>query len=75
MDRVIARCLDPDVEGDALLFAHGHLLRILAARWLRLPATSGSMFALGTATIGILGWDRDNPVIELWNEGSHLVSD
>ena len=75
VDRVIARCLDPDVQGDVLLFAHGHLLRILAARWLRLPATSGSMFALGTATIGVLGWDRDNPVIESWNEGCHLVGD
>ena len=73
VDRVIARCLDPEVKGDALLFAHGHLLRVLAARWLRLPATSGSMFALGTATIGILGWERDNRVIESWNEGSHLV--
>jgi probable phosphoglycerate mutase len=39
-DRVIARCLDPSVDGDALLFAHGHLLRVLAARWVRRPATA-----------------------------------
>ena len=71
-DRVIARCLDPAVTGDCLLFAHGHLLRILAARWLRQPAIGGSMFALGTATVGILGWDRLNPVIETWNEACHL---
>ena len=71
-DRVLARCLDPSVEGDALLFAHGHVLRILAARWLRLPPTGGSLFALGTATIGILGWDRANPVIETWNDAGHL---
>lgn len=71
-DRVIARCLEPSVTGDCLLFAHGHLLRILAARWLRQPAVGGSMFALGTATVGILGWDRLNPVIETWNEACHL---
>lgn len=71
-DRVLARCLDPGVEGDVLLFAHGHLLRILAARWLGQPPTGGSMFALGTATIGVLGWDRANPVIESWNEACHL---
>jgi broad specificity phosphatase PhoE len=71
-DRVLARCLDPAVEGDALLFAHGHLLRVLTARWLRLPARQGALFALGTATIGILGWDRSNRVIETWNEACHL---
>lgn len=71
-DRVLARCLDPAVEGDALLFAHGHLLRVLAARWLRQPPTSGSMFALGTATLGVLGWDKGTPVIEHWNEACHL---
>ncbi len=72
-DRVLARCLDDRVTGDCLLFAHGHLLRILAARWLRLPATSGSLFSLGTATIGVLGWDRLNPVVETWNEACHLA--
>lgn len=71
-DRVIARCLDERVTGDCLLFAHGHLLRVLTARWLRQPAAGGSMFALGTATLGILGWDRLNPVIETWNEACHL---
>jgi len=71
-DRVLARCLDATVTGDSLLFAHGHLLRILAARWLRQPPTAGAFFALGTATVGILGWDRLNPVIETWNEACHL---
>ena len=71
-DRVIERCLDPSIEGDALLFAHGHLLRVLAARWIRLPAAAGASFALGTATIGILGWERTNRVIETWNEARHL---
>jgi broad specificity phosphatase PhoE len=72
-DRVLERCLDPSVDGDSLLFAHGHLLRVLAARWLRQPPSAGAMFALGTATIGILGWDRANPVIETWNEACHLA--
>ncbi len=71
-DRVIARCVAASVDGDALLFAHGHLLRVLAARWLGLPPASGSMFALGTATISILGWDRTTPVIETWNTGGAL---
>ena len=65
-DRVIARVRAAD--GDALLFGHGHLLRVLAARWLGLPPISGGLFALGTATISVLGWDRDAPVIETWNE-------
>jgi broad specificity phosphatase PhoE len=72
-DRVIERCLDPNVEGDVLLFAHGHFLRVLAARWLRLPADAGRYFALGTGTLGILGWDRQNRVIETWNEACHLA--
>jgi broad specificity phosphatase PhoE len=74
-DRVLARCLDPGVEGDALLFAHGHILRVLAARWLRLSPHHGALFALGTATIGILGWERSNRVIETWNEACHLDTD
>ncbi len=71
-DRVLARCLDPDVAGDVLLFSHGHLLRVLAARWLRLPPASGGLFALATATVSILGWEREQPVIETWNEDCHL---
>jgi broad specificity phosphatase PhoE len=70
-DRVIDRCLDPKVEGDALLFAHGHFLRILAARWIGLPAITGQSFALGTATVGILGWERQTRVVETWNEACH----
>ena len=71
-DRVLARCLDPSVGGDTLLFAHGHLLRVLTARWLGLAARQGALFALGTATIGILGWERSTRVIETWNEACHL---
>ena len=65
-DRVIARATAAD--GDVLVFGHGHQLRVLAARWLGLPPASGSMFALGTATVSILGWERQAAVIEMWNE-------
>jgi broad specificity phosphatase PhoE len=65
-DRVIARTRA--VAGDGLLVAHGHLLRVLAARWLGLPPGSGSMFALGTGTISVLGWERQRPVVEAWND-------
>ena len=65
-DRVIQRVRTRD--GDALLFAHKHVLRVLAARWLGLPPTEGRHLALDTATISILGWEREDPVIERWNE-------
>ncbi len=59
--------------GDVLVFAHGHLLRVLAARWLDLPPADGGLFALGTATISVLGWEREAPVIESWNEDCHAT--
>jgi probable phosphoglycerate mutase len=71
-DRVLSRCLDPENPGDTVLFAHGHLLRVLAARWLGLPPSAGSMFALSTATLSVLGWDKGTPVIETWNVACHL---
>jgi probable phosphoglycerate mutase len=55
------------VEGDVVLFAHGHLLRILAARWLELPPRDGRLFALNTATISVLSYERDTRVIQRWN--------
>lgn len=65
-DRVIARVRTTD--GNALAFAHGHLLRILAARWLGLPPQDGRLFLLEPATISVLGWERDTAVIERWNQ-------
>ena len=65
-DRVIDRARA--ASGEVLVFAHGHLLRVLAARWLDLPPTSGALFALGTATISVLGWEHETAVIERWNE-------
>jgi broad specificity phosphatase PhoE len=55
------------VEGDVALFAHGHLLRILTAVWLGLDPAGGRLFALGTASISALGYERENRVITRWN--------
>jgi probable phosphoglycerate mutase len=68
VDRVIERARL--VEGDTLCVAHGHVLRVLAARWLGLPPVGGRLFALGTGTVSILGWERETPVVSLWNEGA-----
>jgi broad specificity phosphatase PhoE len=56
------------VDGDVALFAHGHLLRVLSARWLGLLPTEGRLFALDPATISTLGYERETPVIRRWNE-------
>lgn len=60
------------VEGDVAVFAHGHVLRVLATRWLGLNPRQGCLFALDPATISILGYERETPVIRLWNESSAL---
>lgn len=65
-DRVVARVRRAD--GDVLCFAHGHLLRILAARWLGLAPADGRLLALSTATVSVLGWERETAVILRWNE-------
>lgn len=66
VDRVIERVRS--LPGDALVFAHGHVLRVLAARWLGGPPTEGRLLALSTATISVLGWERETAVIERWND-------
>jgi probable phosphoglycerate mutase len=68
VDHVIAEL--GAVDGDVALFAHGHVLRVLAARWLGLAPTEGRLFALDPATISILGHERETPVIRRWNEPS-----
>jgi broad specificity phosphatase PhoE len=71
-DRVIARARAQ--AGDVLVFSSAHILRVLAARWLRLPATGGSLFLLSTASVSVLGYEHgpDQPVVRMWNATSHV---
>lgn len=64
-DRVIERART--ASGIVVLVAHAHLLRILAARWLGLSADGGRSLTLDAAGWGLLGWERETPVIERWN--------
>jgi broad specificity phosphatase PhoE len=65
LDRVVERARA--VDGRTLVFAHGHCLRALAARWLGLPVADGRHLKLGTATVSVLAWERETPVVERWN--------
>ena len=64
-DRVVAELLA--VDGDVLVFSHGHFLRVLTARWLELGAADGRLFALDSGTLSTLGFERDQRVIRSWN--------
>ncbi|HXN57293.1 MAG TPA: histidine phosphatase family protein [Candidatus Angelobacter sp.] len=65
VDRVIAEVRQ--VAGDVLIFAHGHVLRVLTARWLEEPPSGGRHYALQTATLSVLGYEHQDPVISRWN--------
>jgi probable phosphoglycerate mutase len=58
--------------GDVALFAHGHILRVITARWLEQPPLEGSRYHLSTGSLSTLGWERETPVIERWNDSCHL---
>lgn len=64
-DRVIADALQ--AGGDVLMFAHGHILRVLAARWCGEPSWAGARFRLDPATISILGHEHETRVVDRWN--------
>ncbi len=65
VDPVIAQVRQ--VAGDVLIFAHGHVLRVLAARWLDEPPGGGRHYALQTAALSVLGYEHEDPVISRWN--------
>jgi broad specificity phosphatase PhoE len=69
-DRVLARAQEAD--GDVALFAHGHLLRVLGARWIGLEPQGGALLGLDTAALCELGFERETHVLWLWNDTSHL---
>jgi broad specificity phosphatase PhoE len=62
-------------SGNAVVFAHGHLLAVLIARWCGLPAIEGRRFALATATVSLLGSHRDDRVIRALNHRVGVVLD
>jgi len=66
VDRALAEV--ESAAGDVLVFAHGHVLRVLAARWLDLEPEGGRLFALDPATLSVLGYERETRVIRLWNQ-------
>ena len=69
-DGVIAQALAAAPDGGKVaLFAHAHILRILGARWVGLAAEEGSVLALGTGSVSVLGWERETRVIQSWNRG------
>ncbi len=65
LDRVLERVRATD--GRVLVFSHGHTSRALAARWLALPVQDGRLFALDTATVSVLAYERERPVVARWN--------
>jgi len=70
VDRAIERIRE--VDGDVAVFAHGHVLRVLAARWLGEPPEFGRHYSLSTAAVCVLGYEREEPVIARWNDTHHL---
>jgi broad specificity phosphatase PhoE len=72
-DRVIARMRA--ASGNVLVFSSGHILRVIGARWLSLPAAGGAYFLLGTASVSALSYEHDmtEPVHRFWNDMRHLT--
>jgi len=68
-DRIISRART--VDGNVALFSHGHILRVLAARWISLSASYGENFLLDTATLNVLGYYRESPAFKIWNAPLH----
>lgn len=69
-DRVLARA--SATTGRTLAFSHGHLSRVLGARWVGLEVADGARLGLDTAAVSVLGWERDRPVLRRWNDTGAL---
>jgi broad specificity phosphatase PhoE len=71
-DRIVAKLRN--LPGNTLVFSSGHILRVLAARWLGLEASAGRYFLLTTATLSAVGYEHglDDPVIRLWDDSRHV---
>ncbi len=69
-DRVIARARS--TGGRTLAFSHGHMSRVIGARWIDLPVADGARLRLDTAAVSVLGWERDCPVLQRWNDTGPL---
>jgi len=65
-DRLVARVRGE--SGDVLAFGHGHILRVVCARWIGLPAEQASTFVLDAGSLGVLGWEREIPAVTRWND-------
>jgi probable phosphoglycerate mutase len=73
-DRVLERL--HAIDGNVLVFSHGHILRVLGARWLGLPVSDARLLLLTTASLSILGYEHNlgEPVLHLWNDDRHVQS-
>jgi broad specificity phosphatase PhoE len=69
-DRIVATVRS--IEGRVLAFSHGHMSRVIGARWLGLPVTEGAHLRLDTGAISVLGWERETPAVLLWNDTGQL---
>ena len=67
VDALLARIEDSLAEGDVAVVAHGHVLRVLTARWLGLEPAAGRLYALHTGTLSTLGYEHDRHVLTTWN--------
>lgn len=70
-DRVVTRVRS--VDGPVLAFGHGHFCRVLGARWLGLDVEDGAQLLLSTASVSVLGWERDTPAVVHWNHTGSLT--
>ena len=69
-DRIVGEARS--VPGGVIIFSHGHLLRVLAARWLGQAPATGRFYALQPAGWSVLGYEHEQPVIQLWNESTDV---